>query len=130
MSTDAHDRCSKAIRTLRFSWIRNPEVILSEKLQTVGLNSDYLKSDPELFEVFRKKLYRRLNKRYYGLLDFVVSTHFVWHIKIMWKMLKCRPRNEQLYEQIKRLLQYYNLENDVLLKKLVQRSLWTQELNN
>jgi len=76
MSTDARDRCSKAIRSLRFNWIRNPEVILNEKLQTVGLNSDYLKIDPELFEVFRRKLYRKLNKRYYGLLDFVVPAHF------------------------------------------------------
>ena len=46
----------------RFNWIRNPEVVLSEKLQTVGLKSDYLKNDLELFEIFRMKLYRRLNK--------------------------------------------------------------------
>jgi len=52
---------------LRFNWIQNPEAILDEKLQTVGLNSDYHKDDPELFEVFRKKLYRKLNKRYRGL---------------------------------------------------------------
>jgi len=47
MSTDAHDGCSKAIRSLRFNWIQNPEEIFNEKLQTVGLNSDYLKNDPE-----------------------------------------------------------------------------------
>jgi len=82
MSTDAHDRCFRAIR---FNWIQNPEVILNEKLQTVGLSSDYLKNDPELFEVFRRKLYRRLNKRYYGLLNLIVPAHFVWQIKIMWK---------------------------------------------
>jgi len=63
MLTDAHDRCSRATRSLRFNWIQNPEVILCEKLQTVCLNSGYLKKDPELFEVFRKKLYRKLNKR-------------------------------------------------------------------
>jgi len=50
MSTDAHYRCSRAIRSLRFNWIKNTEVILGEKLQTVGLNSGYLKNDPELFE--------------------------------------------------------------------------------
>ena len=86
MSIDAHDRCSRAIRSLRFNWIQNPEVILNEKLQTVGLNSDYLKNDPELFEVFWRKLCRRLNKRYYALLNFIVPAHFVWQIKIMWKM--------------------------------------------
>jgi len=63
MSTNAHDRCSRAIRSLRFNWIQNPEVILDEKLQTIGLNSDYLKNDPELFEVFHNKLYRKLNKK-------------------------------------------------------------------
>jgi len=62
MSTDAHDRCFRTIRFLRFNWVQNPEVILNEKLQTVGLNSDYLKNNPELFEVFRRKLYRKLNK--------------------------------------------------------------------
>jgi len=63
MSTDAHDKCSKVLLNLCFNWIQNPEVILGEKLQTVGLNSDYLKNDLELFEVFRKKLYRKLNKK-------------------------------------------------------------------
>jgi len=60
MSTDAHDRFSKAIRTLRFNWIQNPETMLDERLQTVGLRSEYLNNDPELFEIFRKKLYRKI----------------------------------------------------------------------
>jgi len=64
MSIDAHNRGSKAIRTLRFKWNRNPETMLDERLQTVGLRSEYLKKDPELFEIFRKTLYRKLNKRY------------------------------------------------------------------
>ena len=68
MSIDAHDRCSRAIQSLRFNWIQNPETMLEERLQTVGLRSEYLKSDPELFEVFRKKLYCKLNKRYRFLL--------------------------------------------------------------
>jgi len=65
MPTGAHKRCSRAIRFLHFNLIQNPEGILNEKLQTVGLNSDYLKNYPELFEVFRRKLYRRLNKHYH-----------------------------------------------------------------
>ena len=56
--------------------------MLDERLQTVGLRSDYLKSDPELFEVFRKKLYRKLNKKYRGLLYFIVPAYFIWQIKI------------------------------------------------
>jgi len=60
MSTDAHDTWSRSVRSLRFNWNQNPELILGEKLQTVGLNSDYLKNDPELFEVFRNKSYHKL----------------------------------------------------------------------
>jgi len=65
--------------------------VLDKKLQTIGLNSDYLEKDPGLFEVFRKKLYRRLNKRYYGLLDFIGPAHFIFQIEIMWYMLKGKP---------------------------------------
>jgi len=36
MSTDAHKRCSEAIRVLRFDWFQNPEVILNQQLPTVG----------------------------------------------------------------------------------------------
>jgi len=123
MSIDAHHRCSRAIRSLRFNWIQNPEVILNEKLQTVGLNSDYLKNDSELFEVFRRKLYRRLNKRYYGYglnksktilwikqtilwiyIRLYSSCTFRLAKKIMWKKLKCKPRNEQTYEQIRKII--------------------------
>jgi len=86
MPRDEHDKCSKAIRKLLFDWIQNPETLLDERLQTVGLKSEYLKRDPELFEVFRKKLYRKLNKRYWGLLEFVVSAHFIWQVKIIWKL--------------------------------------------
>jgi len=57
MSTDSHERCSKTIQSLRFNWIQNPEVILNEKLQTVGLYSDYLKNDPELFVQVKQHAY-------------------------------------------------------------------------
>jgi len=93
MSTDAHDRCSEAIRSLRFDWIQSPAVALCERLQTVDLNSDYLKHDPELFEVFCGKLYRNLNKRYRSLLSLYVPAHFIWQINIMWGMLKGKPIN-------------------------------------
>ena len=102
MPAEIHDKCFRAIRSLRFNWVQNPEVVLDKKLQTIGLNSDYLKNDPGLFEVFRKRLHRRLNKRYYGLVDFIVSAHFICQIEIMWYMLKGKPRNEQMHEQIKR----------------------------
>jgi len=69
--------------------------------QTIGFNSDYLKKDPGLFEIFRKQLYRRLNKRHYGLLDLIVPAQFICQIKIMWYMLKGKPKNEQTYEPMK-----------------------------
>jgi len=104
MPTDAHKRCSRAIRFLRSNWIQNPEVALNEKLQTVGLSSDYLKYDPDLFEVFRRKLYRRLNKHYHELLDLLVPANFVWQVKIMWKLLRPRQRNKLIYEQIRKAI--------------------------
>jgi len=78
--------------------------VLDKKLQTIGLKSDYLKKDPGLFEVFRKQLYRRLNKRCYGLLDFIVPANFICQIEIMRYTMKGKPRNEQTYEQIKRAI--------------------------
>jgi len=53
--TDAHVKCSEALRNLRFDWVQDPEVVLDEKLKVVGLESKYLKTDPELFEVYRRK---------------------------------------------------------------------------
>jgi len=47
--TDVHDRCSKVLCNLRFDWIQNPEVVLSEGLKAVSLNSAYLKTNSELF---------------------------------------------------------------------------------
>jgi len=121
MWINIHDRCSKAVRTLRFNWIQHPEVILNEKLQTVCLNSDYLKNYPELFEVFWRKLYRRLNKRYHGLLDLKTPAHFVWKIKIMWKKLKCRQRNKQTYEQIRKIITIAQPRKRPILEKVREK---------
>jgi len=63
--TDEHDRCSRAISFLRFNWIQDPEVVLDKKLKTVGLESVYFETDIELFDVFRKKLYWSLERRYH-----------------------------------------------------------------
>jgi len=104
MSIEIYDRCFRAIRSLRFNWVQNPVVTLDEKLQTVGLSSDHLKNGPKSFEVFRRQLYRRLSKRYHGLLDFIVPAHFIGQIEVMRYMLKHKPRNEQMYEQIKRAI--------------------------
>jgi len=39
MSTQIYYKCSKALRNLRFDWTQNPDVGLSERLKTVGLES-------------------------------------------------------------------------------------------
>jgi len=49
---------------------------LDKKLKTVGLKSEYLEADPESFEVFRKKLYLNLDRKYHPLLGLVTSAHF------------------------------------------------------
>jgi len=118
MSMNAHDRCFRAIRFLRFNWIQNPEIILNEKLQTVGINSDYLKNDPELFEVFRRKLYRRLDKRYRGLLDFIVPVHIIWQTKIIWQMLKGKSIEGQTYERIKHAITTPQFRKRPILEKI------------
>ena len=55
--TNAHNRCSRALRDLHFDWIQDPGVVLSEILKAVYLDSDYLKTDPELFVGYCRKLY-------------------------------------------------------------------------
>jgi len=37
--TAAHIKCSEALRSLRFAWVQDQEVVLNEKLKTVGLES-------------------------------------------------------------------------------------------
>jgi len=67
MSINAYERCYEVIRPLHFNLSQNSEEILNEQLQTIGFNSDYLKNEPALFEMFRQKLYRKLNRYYYEL---------------------------------------------------------------
>jgi len=52
MSTDAHEKRSKVFRSLRFDWTQDPEIVLNKKLKTIGLESEYLVTDLELFKVF------------------------------------------------------------------------------
>jgi len=80
--TNAHDRCSRALRDLRVDWTQDPEVVLSERLKTIGLESDYLKTDPELFQGYCRNLYLGLEVEY-QLLDLVVSAHFRWQTNTM-----------------------------------------------
>jgi len=70
----------------------------------VGLTSNYLKSDPEMFEVFRQKLAKRFNKHYHELLNQIAPENFVWQVKIMWKLLKRKQRNERTYGQIRKAI--------------------------
>ena len=53
-------KCLYVLRNLRCYWMQDPEVALNEALKTIVLDSDYLKTSPELFEICRQNLYRRL----------------------------------------------------------------------
>jgi len=99
-----HDRCSKALRFLRFDWIQDPEETSNKKLKTVDLESEYLETDLKLFEVFRKKLYRSLDREYYPLLDLVVPAHFRWQITVMWLLIKFRPTNDSTFDYARRAI--------------------------
>jgi len=98
--TDAHAECFKVLRSLRFDWIQDPIVVLDEKLQTVGLTADYLKTEQELFKVFHNKLYRKMERTYRLILDFLVPDHFRWQTSTMWTLLKLSPIDENTYDQI------------------------------
>ena len=58
-----------------------------------------MKTDPELFETYRKQLCRRLKKQYQPLLALLVPAHFIWQVDTMWIMIKQRPTDDQTYEQ-------------------------------
>ena len=91
--TAAHEKCSKVLHSLRFDWAQDPEVVLNERLKTIGLESEYLETDLELFKVFLQKLYRNLKRKYRPLLDLVVPAHFRWKTTVLWFLIKCRPIN-------------------------------------
>jgi len=57
MTTDLREECSKVLCSLRFDLVQDPEIVLNEKLKTIGLESEYLEKDLELFKVFYQKLY-------------------------------------------------------------------------
>jgi len=84
--------------------MQDSEVVLSEVLKTIGLDSDHLKTNPELFEIYRKKLYRRLKKQFHPLLDLLVPAHFIWQVNTMWIMIKQRPTDDQTYEQVRKAI--------------------------
>jgi len=79
--TSAHDRRSRVLRDLHFDWTQDPEVVLSERWKAIDLETDYLKTDSELFEGYCRKLYLGLEVKYHQLLDLVVSAHFRWQNK-------------------------------------------------
>jgi len=92
--TSARDRCTRALRDLRFDWTPDPEVVLSERLKTIDLETGYLKTDSELFEGYCRKLYLGLEVEYHQLFDLVVSAHFRWQTNTMLLRLKCGPTHE------------------------------------
>jgi len=59
--TSAHDRCSRVLRDLHFDWTQDSEVVLSKRLKAIHLETDYLKTDSELFGGYCRKLYLGLD---------------------------------------------------------------------
>jgi len=84
--------------------MQDPEVVLSEALKTTDLDLDFLKTNPELFEMYRRRLYHCLNKRYHPLLTLLVPVHFGWQVNTMWIMIKQRPTDDQTYEQVRKAI--------------------------
>ena len=76
---------------MHFDWTQDPEIVLNERLKTISLESEYLKTDLELFKVFHQKLYRNLEEKYRPFLDLVVPAHFSWQTTVIWFLIKRRP---------------------------------------
>jgi len=85
--TNVQEKCLHVLHDLRCNWVQDPEAVLSEALKTIGLDSDYLKTNPELFEIYRKQLHRRLKTQYHPLLALLVPSHFIWQVNTMWIMI-------------------------------------------
>jgi len=98
MLTDTHEKCSKVFYSLRFDLTQDPEIVLNERLKTIGLESEYLKTDLGLFKVFHQKLYRNLEEKYRPLLDPVVPAHCSWQTTVIWFLIKCRPTDASTYD--------------------------------
>jgi len=102
--TNAQEKCFYILRDLRCNWMQDPEVVLSEALKTIGLDSDQLTTNPELFEIYRRQLYRRLKKQYHLLLALLVLAYFIWQVNTMWIVIKQRPTDDATYEQVRKAI--------------------------
>jgi len=102
--TNVQEKCLHVLRDLRYNWMQDPEVVLSEALKTIILDSDYLKTNPELCAIYRKQLYRRFKKQYHPLLALLIPAHFIWQVNTMWIMIKQRPTDDQTYEQARKAI--------------------------
>jgi len=59
------------------------------KIKTIDLETDYLKTDSELFEGYCRMLYLGLEVEYHQLLDLAVSAHFRWQTNTV--LLRLNP---------------------------------------
>ena len=65
------------------------------------METDYLKTDSELFEGYCRRLYLGLEVEYHQLLDLIVlSAHFRWQTNTTLLRLKCGPTHEKTDKQI------------------------------
>ena len=102
--TNVQEKFLNVLRDLCCNWMQDPEVVLNEAIKTIDLDSDYLRTNPELFEIYRKQLYRCLKKQYHSLLALLVLAHFIWQVNTMWIMIKQRPTDDQTYEQVRKAI--------------------------
>jgi len=102
--TNVQEKCFHILRDLCCNWMLDPEVVLSEALKTIGLDSDHLTTNPELFENYRKQLSRCLKKQYHPLLAPLVPAHFTWQVYTMWITIKQRLTDDQTYEQVRKAI--------------------------
>jgi len=68
------------------------------------LESEYLKTDLELFKFFHQKLYGNLEEKYRSLLDLVVPAHFSWQMTVIWYLTKCRSTDASTYDHTRKAM--------------------------
>jgi len=104
---DPQAECFKILQSLCCDWIQDPIVVLDEKLKTVGLTTDYLNTDQELFKVFHGSLYRKMERKHGPILDFLIPDHFKWQTGTIWTLLRLRLIDENTYDQIQNAILPY-----------------------
>jgi len=80
----------------RFKGRWSPTIVLKEKLDVVGLQSDVFKGEPILFNKLKKRLSRKFQiakfQKYCKFIETMNKDYFQWQLGIIWEVLFNKKR--------------------------------------